>query len=129
MTTPPAGLIRSSPVLMVRDVKAAAEAYAEKLGFEVLGYWGEPAGFSIVRRGPVTLMLATPWTGDAFRPNAAFGRPDAYIYCEDVDALHAELVQRGAEVICAPEDQPHGCREITVRDLDGHEIIFGQDLA
>jgi uncharacterized glyoxalase superfamily protein PhnB len=120
---------RSAPVLLVRDVVAAAKHYEIKLGFRIQGFWGEPPGFSIVGRGGVTVMLNQAPAGETFRPNGDYdGRLSAYIYISDADALHAELVQRGAEMICPPEDQPYGCREFEIRDLDGHILAFGQDL-
>ena len=35
----------------------------------------------------------------------------------------------GADVVCEPEDQPYGMREILVRDPDGHLLIFGHDIS
>jgi hypothetical protein len=51
-----------------------------------------------------------------------------YFWVSDVDALHAELVGRGARIDYGLGDQPHGCREFGVQDLDGHDIGFGQPI-
>jgi uncharacterized glyoxalase superfamily protein PhnB len=42
-----------------------------------------------------------------------------------VDALHAELVGRGAKVVKPPQDYAYGMRDFDVLDLDGNEIVFG----
>jgi hypothetical protein len=49
-----------------------------------------------------------------------------YFWVSDVDALHTELVQRGARIDYGLCDQSYGCREFGVQDLDGHDIGFGQ---
>ena len=35
---------------------------------------------------------------------------------------------KGADVVCAPEDQVYGMREFLVRDPDGHVLAFGHDM-
>jgi len=49
-----------------------------------------------------------------------------YFWVSDVEALHAELAARGAIIDYGLCDQPYGCREFGIRDLDGHDIGFGQ---
>jgi len=51
----------------------------------------------------------------------------AYVYVEDVDALHLEWSALGIE-ITAPEDRPYGCRDFDLVDPDGHRIAFGTDI-
>ena len=53
---------------------------------------------------------------------------DAYFWIDDVDALHTELVERGAEIIMPPTLRIYGMKEIEVRDLDGYVLCFGQDI-
>ena len=45
-----------------------------------------------------------------------------------VDALYADLQQRGAKIDYELHDKPYGCREFGIQDLDGHDIAFGQNL-
>jgi uncharacterized glyoxalase superfamily protein PhnB len=52
----------------------------------------------------------------------------AYITVDDVDALYAEFQQSGVEFIQTPTDKPWGMREFGVRTIDGHRIMFGQEL-
>ena len=49
----------------------------------------------------------------------------AYIEADDVDALYATLVERGAPVIKPLRTEPWGMREFGVRTVDGHRIMSG----
>ncbi len=53
----------------------------------------------------------------------------APIYDRDGNPLHAELLNAGAKIDYGPCDQPYGCREFGIQDLDNHDIAFGQDLS
>ncbi len=120
-----AEMIRSAAVLQVRDVVEAAAFYQEKLGFTTAGMWGESPCFSIVGRGTVTLFLDQAREDGPIPLNQYWA---AYIYVDDVDAYLEELKSRDVEIVRGPENMDHGCREIDVKDLDGHIIAFGQDL-
>jgi uncharacterized glyoxalase superfamily protein PhnB len=50
---------------------------------------------------------------------------DVYVYVDDVDALHAELVERGADLLHGPVEQAYGLRELRVRDPHGYVLAFG----
>jgi uncharacterized glyoxalase superfamily protein PhnB len=43
-----------------------------------------------------------------------------------VEALHAEFLERGAEILNAPVDTEYGLREIRVRDSEGYVLAFGK---
>ena len=47
-----------APVLLVRDVVAAANYFRDKLGFAYDRLWGEPPNFCMVRRDGQTVMLS-----------------------------------------------------------------------
>lgn len=115
--------LRSMPILQVHDVRASAEFYA-KLGFDCHGFWGDPPGFAIIQRGDVTLGLFLPLSATV-SPNDQWA---AYVYVDDVNALHAELSAVGGLDMTQPNDEPYGCRDFDVTDPDGHRIAFGQDM-
>ena len=46
---------------------------------------------------------------------------------DDVDALHTDLVKRGAKVLKQPKDHDYGLRDFDVADLDGNMIFFGME--
>ena len=49
------------------------------------------------------------------------------MFVKDVDAVHAELVERGAKVIKAPQDYAYGMRDFDLVDLDGNRITYGME--
>ncbi len=51
-----------------------------------------------------------------------------YLHVENDNALHEELVGRGAIVVQPPSDKPHGMREFLVATPDGHRMMIRQDL-
>jgi catechol 2,3-dioxygenase-like lactoylglutathione lyase family enzyme len=123
-------MIGHAPCLMVADVLAAHSYYADKLGFRSPRMWGDPPTFCITQRDGLELMLAQVDSGRQVHPNAENdGRIDAYFWVRDADDLHAEFTAKGADVVCEPEDQPYGMREILVRDPDGHVLCFGHDTS
>lgn len=122
---PDSEFFRSACVLQVKDV-IASEAFYRKLGFTAGGFWGDPPCFCITGRDTVTVFLDQTQKADDAAPVNQYWA--SYIYVSDVDALAEEIKANGVEIIRGPEDAPHGCREIDVRDPDGHIIAFGQDL-
>ena len=55
-------------------------------------------------------------------------QPSAYLYIftdNRIDELCADYRDRGVEIVSDPEDEPWGIREFSVRDLDGHRLVFG----
>ena len=73
----------------------------------------------------MTIFLDQSRTADRIPVNQYWA---VYIYVNDVDAVAQELRDRGLALVRGPVDAPHGCREVDVRDPDGHTICFGQDL-
>jgi uncharacterized glyoxalase superfamily protein PhnB len=54
------------------------------------------------------------------------GTWDVFYWVRDVDALCAELTERGATVAYPPAVQPYGMKEFAVRDPNGYVLGFGQ---
>jgi catechol 2,3-dioxygenase-like lactoylglutathione lyase family enzyme len=121
-----------APYFQVADVVASANFYRDRLGFRYERFWGEPPEFCMVHRAGVVLMLNAHAGASGVRPNRA-AEPgsdawDAYVWVDDADALHAELVTRGARIVRGLCDQSYGCRDFEVEDLDGYRLCFGHDL-
>ncbi|MDH3253993.1 MAG: VOC family protein [Acidobacteriota bacterium] len=125
-----ASIIGSAPILLVRDVVAAANYYRDQVGFTYDELWGEPPSFCILRRDRCHLMLSR--VGDP-----AFIVPhykvvdkmwNIYFWVDDVDSFYREVQARGAKIDYDLEDKPYGCREFGIQDLDGYDIAFGQNV-
>ena len=110
-------------VLYVDDVADALEYYRDRLGFDVHQYDKLPEHYGYASRDSCHLHFAYV-TGTPPKPNGDLF--DVYVYVDDVDALHEELVERGADVIQPPAEQPYGLREIRVRDPNGYVLAFGK---
>ena len=130
MTTPPRWAI--APYFLVPDVRAAAEYYRDRLGFQFERFWGEGPSFTMVWRRGAVIMLARLETGPPM-PNASVAREegvwDAYVWVDDADALYAEYKAAGVRIARDICDQPYNCRDFDVEDPNGYIICFGHDLA
>jgi uncharacterized glyoxalase superfamily protein PhnB len=116
-----------APVLLAPDVKEALDYYRDVLGFDVEPYAGDPDTYGYAARDGTNIHIAH---ADHCRPNSdlVVDLFDVYIWVEDVEAVHAELVERGANIIHAPIDRPWGMREIRVREVNGYILGMGQPL-
>ena len=123
-----ARLTSSAPVLLVRDVLAAANYYRDALGFTYDRFWGEPPNFVILRRDSLCVMLNLAPHGHDIVPHWKVnpGIWNVYFWVDDVDTLFAELKGRGAKIDYGLENKPYDVREFGVQDLDGYDIGFGQ---
>ena len=120
-----------APYFIVDDIRASAEFYRDKLGFEFDQIWGEPPQFVIVRRDNISIMLKSVGSTGHSRPNHLVHPDscwDAYIYIKDADALYEDLRSHGVKITREIEDQPYNCRDFDVEDNSGYILCFGQDL-
>jgi catechol 2,3-dioxygenase-like lactoylglutathione lyase family enzyme len=118
-------------VLLVEDVQRALEYYRDRLGFEISEYDRLPEHYGYASRDGCHVHFAR-FEGVRPRPNHEVAPPDMfdiYFYVEDVDAFHAELVGRGADLLHGPVDQGYGLREVRVRDPHGYILAFGKVLS
>ena len=124
-------LIASAPVLFVKDIVAAANYYRDKMGFAYDRFWGEPPSFVILGRDRMYVMLKQAADPKHIVPHWTVSDNlwNIYFWVSDVDALHAEFVDKGAKIDYGLCDQSYGCREFGTQDLDGYDIGFGQVIA
>src|SRR5919106_3792257 len=120
-------IVDSRCVLAVRDLAASTRFYIDVLGF-TRDFGDGTDGWSFLSRDNFKVML-----GECPNEKPASELGDhsyvAYLIVEDIDALHAELVARGAPTISPPIDEPWGLREFGIRTPDGHRIRFGEPIA
>jgi catechol 2,3-dioxygenase-like lactoylglutathione lyase family enzyme len=111
-------------VLAVPDLDKSTGYFRDVLGFRVR--WEDATEWRLVERDGVRIMLGH--CPSDMRP-ADLGSHNwfGYLEVDDVDALHAEIKARDG-TCSAPKDQPYGMREVVVTTVDGHRIVFGQEL-
>jgi len=111
-------------VLAVPDLKRSTDYYTSTLGFAIDF---EAPGWSFLSRGAFRVMLGE--CSDAMPP-AELGDHSyyGYITVEDVAALYDEYQRSGAQFTQLLADQPWGMREFGIRTIDGHRLMFGQEL-
>ncbi len=124
-------LLNPAAVLLVRDVVVATNHYRDALGFGYKEFFGEPASYVILQRDGCYLMLKQAEKPEHVVPHWTVSDKlsNVYFWVENVNALHEEFVQRGAAIDYGPCDQPYGCREFGIQDLDGYDISFGEVIA
>jgi catechol 2,3-dioxygenase-like lactoylglutathione lyase family enzyme len=118
-----------SPVLLVADLQRSVDYFTERLGFEC-HLFGDPPNFATAARDAAVILIALSDQPERLVPHWQIVDMmwDAYIRVDDVDAIYAEVQERGAGIDYTIYDAPHGFREFGVQDPDGHDIAFGQPL-
>ena len=109
-----------TPILFVRDFQEAVDYYTNKLLFKLHWDWGNPPSFGCVGLNTVEIFFSLNGQGN---PGTWMS-----IFMEDVDGYYQRITELGAEVVHGPKDEPWGCREIQVKDPNGHIIRFSQGI-
>jgi catechol 2,3-dioxygenase-like lactoylglutathione lyase family enzyme len=112
-------------ILAVHDLRLSTKFFVEVLGFE-RDFGDGSDGWSWLGRDDVHVGLGEC---PEAQPASSLGDHSyfAYITVDDVDALYADLVSRGAPVKVPPATKPWGMREIAVSTPDGHRMTFGSE--
>ena len=114
-------LSRIAPELPVADLRESLAYYEQKLGFRIAMTMPDRE-YAIVERDDVAIHL--------FRDNARDCSPvGIHVFTADLDALHAELQQRGASVTQEIRRKPWGNRDFRVLDDSGNVIKFTEPPA
>jgi predicted enzyme related to lactoylglutathione lyase len=118
-----------SPVLLVADLERSIGFFRDRLGFDCELY-GDPPNFATAKRVQDSILLSLAGSSDKIVPNWRVVQKmwDVYVRVDDVDAVYAEVQERGAAIDYTIYNAPHGFREFGVQDPDGHDIAFGQPL-
>lgn len=121
-----------TPYLTVSHVENSIDFYKRAFGFE--SHFAMPDSQGLIQyadmhyHGQLLLMMGPEGAeGSAALAPATSGTPAPvrlYVYCEDVDALHARAVANGAESLSDPEQMFWGDRVCRLRDPDGYTWAF-----
>jgi predicted enzyme related to lactoylglutathione lyase len=117
-------MVGAATVFVVSDIAQSAEHYRAVFGFTVTFQYGSPAFYVCMCRDEVALHLLA-----ARKTKQSPGNGGICVFVSDVDAVHAELVARGAKVIKAPQNYDYGMRDFDIVDLDGNHLTFGMACA
>ncbi len=111
-------LSQATPELPVPDVKAAQIYYRDKFGFEI-GWYSEAGKIGAVSLGDCAVF---------FREAHEKHSPSTFwVYCEDLDAAHANMVQRGANITEKLGVKAWGLRQFTIVDHCSNTFYFFHD--
>jgi catechol 2,3-dioxygenase-like lactoylglutathione lyase family enzyme len=114
----------SATIFTVRDLAASVAHYRDVLGFAVTFQYGEPTYYyACLCRDAVSLHLR----GAGKNARWTVGTGAIAVFVDDVDALHADLAARGANVLKPPQDYAYGMRDFDVADPDGNQLTFGME--
>jgi uncharacterized glyoxalase superfamily protein PhnB len=113
-------LSRIAPELPVADLRESLAYYEQKLGFGIVTTMPDRE-YAIVGRDDVTIHM--------FRDDTRNCSPvGIHVFTQDLDALYAELQQRGASVTQGILRKPWGNRDFRVLDDCGNVIKFTEPL-
>ena len=116
----PSTLHFASLTLIVKDTGRAKEFYSRKLGFKVLGDFGDYVSVE-VERG-VTIGLHSLHEGHSHRlETKGF---ELSFRVDDVDEWYRRLYKIGVGFTRKPENMPCGTREAYFTDPDGHILTL-----
>ncbi|MER5203741.1 VOC family protein [Streptomyces sp. NPDC002825] len=121
----PEGYPRVTPYLCVDGAAAAIDFYVSVLGATERMRMPAPdgrIGHAELELGNSLIMLADEFPEMNFRsPKAVGGTPiTLHVYVEDVDAVFAEAVSRGAKELSAVKNEFYGDRTGQLEDPFGH---------
>ena len=111
-------------VLAVNNLDASVSFYVSKLGFVVVADFD---GWAFLSRDSIVLMLGQ--CKDEV-PASSIGDHSyfAYITTTDADSLFSEFSDKGVQIVKRLIEEPWGMKEFGIRTIDGHRIMFGQDI-
>jgi catechol 2,3-dioxygenase-like lactoylglutathione lyase family enzyme/Fe-S cluster biosynthesis and repair protein YggX len=126
---PASGRLQSIvPQFTVPDVVRTAEYYRDVWGFRIAGYWQDPPVFAIVERDGIELFFNQASPDTAPRTGRVPGGYDVYLRVHGLDALAADLEERGAVILEGPVLREYGMRELVVRDCNDLIIALGETV-
>ena len=121
----PDGYHTLTPMLVVKDARAAIDFYQRALGATERARFADPNGTIMhaeLTIGDSLLMLAgeSPSAGFLAPVSLSGSSSSLYVYVEDVDGVVDQAVKAGAHVTMPVGDMFWGDRCGTVRDPSGH---------
>ncbi len=117
------GIRRVVPHLRADDMAASRSFYEGFLGLDV----AMDLGWILTFASPTNPTAQLNLYGAAAPPESL--QPQMSIEVDDIDAVHADAVGRGIEVVYPLTDEPWGVRRFFTRDPNGHVVNVLSHLA
>jgi catechol 2,3-dioxygenase-like lactoylglutathione lyase family enzyme len=118
-------------ILFVEDLQRSKAFYHEMLGLDVEFEDDESVGFKVKGLAFIVLQVdraRVQLQGEPTATPRAGATAFLTTFSDDVDALHASLVERRIHFFQAPMDQPWGMRTAYFKDPDGHVWEIAQPI-
>ncbi len=118
-------------ILFVEDLQRSRVFYHEVLGLDVEFEDDESVGFKIEGLAFIVLQVdraRVQLQGERTATPGAGATAFLTTFTGDVDALHANLVERGVPFFQGPTDQRWGMRTAYFKDPDGHVWEIAQPI-
>lgn len=104
--------------IQTKDLDAARKFYTEVVGLKAAA--NSPPGAVVFDTTPIPFAVRTP-TAELKGMDELGEGIAIWFGCDDADALHDHLVERGTPIVFAPKDGPFG-RYFAFRDPFGYTI-------
>lgn len=116
-------ILASRVLLHPSDFERSHRFYRETLGLHLYREWGQEGapGHGVV------FFLGGGYLELSNRSDAPpTEKIELWVQVRDVDASHADLAERGVDIVEEPVDKPWGLREMRIRDPDGVSLVIIQ---
>ena len=128
----PMTIAELTPMLTVRDARAASSYYQQAFGATERSRFASPSGQFVIELAIGSYrFFAVDENADAFNvsPDMLGGTSVRLnLIVDDPDAMAARAVDAGAKVLFPVADQPYGMRQGRVVDPFGHHWLVGKPL-
>jgi uncharacterized glyoxalase superfamily protein PhnB len=114
-----------TPQFLVDNLSAAIDYYCDCLGFET-DFVYESFYASVSRDGFAIHLKCAPKTVADRVYRKENEHLDIYIGVQDIESLFDELQAKKARIIRTLADQPWGCKDFYVEDVDGYILCFSE---
>jgi len=118
-------------ILFVEDLQRSKAFYHEMLGLDVEFEDDESVSFKVEGLAFIVLQVdraRVQLQGEPTATPRAGATAFLTTFSDDVDALHARLVERRIHFFQTPTDQPWGMRTAYFKDPDGHVWEIAQPI-
>jgi uncharacterized glyoxalase superfamily protein PhnB len=123
-----ASIIAQASILIVKDPAHSANWYTEKLGFSIMGLWGNPVHTAIIERNGGHRIMFYKGHDQQIKPlwKIVDKTSNIYFWVDDVETIYKEFIASGATIDFTLYATPWGTKEFGINDPDEYDITFGQ---